>query len=239
MAVDIYESRDLPREAPLFVFVHGGYWQEGSREINTFMVEPLVEAGCRVALIGYDLCPQVSLAQLYAEVQVALLKLLRSSGASSVVLCGHSAGACTVLWLLARDRWGQLPNTHLLRTVILLGGIYDLTEAITTQEINRGNLLGIRDEAVAINLSPLHKDFSHLYSVRLRVCVMIAQNDAPGLVEQGHQMHQKLRRQGVHVELVGVKSLDHFDLVTELRRRDSPLCVKLLEVCGLGKKSNI
>ena len=235
MAVDIYESRDLPREAPLFVFVHGGYWQEGNREINTFMVEPLVEAGCRVALIGYDLCPQISLAQLYAEVEMALLNLLRSCEASSVVLCGHSAGACTVVWMLDQDRWGQLPNRHLIRAVVLLGGIYELAEAIKTQEVNRENLLGIRDEIEATHLSPLNMNFSHLYSMEVRVCVIIAQNDAPGLVEQGHQMHRNLKKQGVDVELVEAQGLDHFDLVTELRRRDSTLSVKLIEVCGLGR----
>ena len=41
--------------APLFVFIHGGYWQRGDKSIYSFIAESFVNAGIDVALIGYQL----------------------------------------------------------------------------------------------------------------------------------------------------------------------------------------
>lgn len=49
----IYEISD----APIFVFIHGGYWQEGSKNVAAFAAPVLVRKGIKVITVGYDLCP--------------------------------------------------------------------------------------------------------------------------------------------------------------------------------------
>lgn len=39
------------------MYVHGGYWQELNKDISSYCVEPLVNAGIRVVIPGYDLAP--------------------------------------------------------------------------------------------------------------------------------------------------------------------------------------
>ena len=41
--------------APVVLFVHGGYWQVGSRKIYSFVSKSWTKAGCVVAVVGYNL----------------------------------------------------------------------------------------------------------------------------------------------------------------------------------------
>lgn len=56
---------DYIPDAPIFVFVHGGYWHlDFDKTTSAFMVEPLYKAGLKVIVLDYDLCPKVTLEQL-------------------------------------------------------------------------------------------------------------------------------------------------------------------------------
>lgn len=67
MTYDVYGT-NLPENSPIFVFIHGGYWQMTSKSDNLFIVKPLVDAKVRVVMLGYDLCPSITLEELYNEV---------------------------------------------------------------------------------------------------------------------------------------------------------------------------
>lgn len=53
--IDIYENS--PTSENTFVYIHGGYWQELNKDISAYCVEPLMNAGIRVIIPGYDLAP--------------------------------------------------------------------------------------------------------------------------------------------------------------------------------------
>lgn len=53
---DVYED-NLTSSSHTFVYIHGGYWQELNKDISAYCVKPLVSAGIRVVIPGYDLAP--------------------------------------------------------------------------------------------------------------------------------------------------------------------------------------
>lgn len=59
------------QDAPIHVFIHGGYWQELDKTISAYIVRPLVENGIKVIVLDYDLCPRITLAQLVDQIQRA------------------------------------------------------------------------------------------------------------------------------------------------------------------------
>ena len=67
---DIYGT-NLPKDAPIFVYIHGGYWQEVDKEDSAYCVGPLINSGCKVIILDYDLCPTVTLDQLVDQVNRA------------------------------------------------------------------------------------------------------------------------------------------------------------------------
>lgn len=55
-------------DAPIFVYIHGGYWQRLNKSISAYCVDPLVTAGIKVIVLEYDLCPTVTLSELVEQV---------------------------------------------------------------------------------------------------------------------------------------------------------------------------
>lgn len=55
-------------DAPVFVYIHGGYWQKLNKSISAYCVNPLVTAGIKVIVLEYDLCPTVTLSELVEQV---------------------------------------------------------------------------------------------------------------------------------------------------------------------------
>ncbi|MFW5679945.1 MAG: alpha/beta hydrolase, partial [Pseudomonadota bacterium] len=65
----------LPRTeapAPPFVFVHGGYWRALDKHEHHFVVEPALEAGFAAVLPNYDLCPNVTLDAIVAQMRACM-----------------------------------------------------------------------------------------------------------------------------------------------------------------------
>ena len=53
-------------DSPIFIFIHGGYWQEGSKDLAAFAAPVFVNKGIKVITIGYDLCPNGTLYFCYS-----------------------------------------------------------------------------------------------------------------------------------------------------------------------------
>src|SRR5947209_5853264 len=97
-AIDFFPAPSPKEPAPLFVFVHGGYWRALEPGTFSFLAEPWLARGVHVALPGYDLAPRVGVRTIAAQVRRALEHLLEAADAlgidsANVVVGGHSAGA--------------------------------------------------------------------------------------------------------------------------------------------------
>lgn len=64
--------------APIYIHIHGGYWQEEpiGRENSCFVMKSLYKHGIKGIIIGYDLCPSVTLQEVIEEIKQAFLKCL-------------------------------------------------------------------------------------------------------------------------------------------------------------------
>ncbi|GBP79291.1 Kynurenine formamidase [Eumeta japonica] len=68
--LDIFGT-DLPNDSPILVYVHGGYWQELSREVSRYPAKPLRAARVKTVVVGYDLCPTATLPEIVGQIQNA------------------------------------------------------------------------------------------------------------------------------------------------------------------------
>ena len=122
-----------PTDAPLHIFVHGGYWRAGDKAAHTLVAAPVLAAGGITALVGYDLMPGTRLPAIVAQVRAAtrhIAALAPRIGADPARLTasGHSAGAHLVSLLAARTPGDDdpAPPPPGLRALLLVSGIYDL-----------------------------------------------------------------------------------------------------------------
>jgi arylformamidase len=100
--------------APLLVYFHGGYWQRGDKSLYSFIAKPFVESGVDVAVVGYPLCPQVSLSSLVNSIRQSLIFLFNHADNLNINrerfnLCGNSAGGHLVAMMMA-TRWHEIDS---------------------------------------------------------------------------------------------------------------------------------
>ena len=92
-------------DGPIVVFIHGGYWQALDNSFFSHLAGGLNAHGIGVAIPSYDLCPDVSVDSIIAEMREACRELARLG--QSLVVSGHSAGGHLAACMLATD-WPAL-----------------------------------------------------------------------------------------------------------------------------------
>lgn len=216
---DIYGS-DLPKDAPIFIFIHGGYWQEFSKDLTGFSVPFFVENNIKVITVGYDLCPNVKLGDIVAEIKSAVAQILKyaaNSGSKYVCIAGHSAGAHLAACLLHDDNWinrmTQQGYFKLLKKIILISGIYNLKPIVDTSYAIALNLTD--EEIETFSISTLDEAKDHRIS-DLKVVVAVGDCDSPVFVDETRQYAQKIISIVDNVEYLLLKDIDHFDIVEKL-----------------------
>src|SRR5258708_17881032 len=68
---------------PLFVFIHGGYWQRNDKDMFAFLAGVPRAHGIDVALVAYTLAPQARLTDIVGEIPRARTVLCTGSGHST------------------------------------------------------------------------------------------------------------------------------------------------------------
>lgn len=128
--LDIFPA-DVPN-APVFVFIHGGYWRALSSKEFSGVALGLHAAGITTVVINYALCPFVSIDEITRQARSAVAWTVRNIGQyggdpTRVAIGGHSAGGHLAAMCL-QTRWAQdygLPQDPLAGAV-LVSGLYDL-----------------------------------------------------------------------------------------------------------------
>lgn len=66
-------------DAPIFIFIHGGYWQEPSirKEVYWFIAKNLYKNNIKSIFIEYELCPKVTMPTIVENIQLALKECLK------------------------------------------------------------------------------------------------------------------------------------------------------------------
>src|SRR4051794_12274852 len=114
--------------APLALFIHGGYWRSLEPSFFSQAARGANAHGVAVAVVGYDLCPQVTIAEIIDQIRRACLFLWLRTGQRMMVF-GHSAGGHLAAAMVATDWQSLYPKApaDLVATAYSISGLFDLT----------------------------------------------------------------------------------------------------------------
>ena len=90
--LDIYTSKTPKASAPLIVFVHGGSWEDGSKNIYKFLGEGFARKGYDVVIPNYRLYPEAKFPAFVEDAAEAVAFAAQRYPDRSLVVMGHSAG---------------------------------------------------------------------------------------------------------------------------------------------------
>ncbi|HLT01273.1 MAG TPA: alpha/beta hydrolase [Geminicoccaceae bacterium] len=227
-AIDLF----LPGSAgaPLLAFIHGGYWQSRDRKDFSFVAGPFLEQGAAVALIGYDLAPEVRMDAIVGQIRAGLAWLYRHApehgcDPERLHLAGHSAGGHLVGMALATD-WRALGLPEdLIKGACPISGIFDL-EPIRRCYLN--DVVGLDADEARRN-SPLHLP---LYG-RCPVIVAVGEAETQAFHEQSRAFADKLEREGRPCQLLVQPGVDHFAIIMSMVEPEAPLVRAIAHQMGL------
>lgn len=228
--MDVIFPPRLAKGAPLHIFIHGGYWRSGSKEAHWVVAAPVLAAGGIAAFITYDLMPVTRLGTIVGQARAAVRHLVSMSpdlgaDATRLTVSGHSAGAHLASYLAATGPEETVPpDLPSLRGLLLVSGIYDLTDIPDSFLKDEAKMT----HAEASAWSPLT---SHQLHGPRRI-VMVAEMDTPPFHVQGQQFASLLQRNALDAEFRIEAGLNHLSIVLALSdpKSDAGRCISELVI---------
>jgi arylformamidase len=149
--IDLFSARGAVK-APLALFIHGGYWRSLDPSLFSHMARGLNAHDVTVAVVGYDLCPEVTIAEIIEQIRHACLFLWLRTG-QRMMIYGHSAGGHLAATMLATEWQARYPKAppDLVPAAYSISGLFDLKPLVGIPMAHDLRL----DESEARSLSPL------------------------------------------------------------------------------------
>ncbi len=218
--IDIFPATTA--NAPIMVYIHGGYWQGNDPSFSSFIAPRLNALGYCVAVAGYDLCPDVTVDEITAQMRQACAYMYRHAedyGADPdrLYVSGHSAGGHLTAEMMATN-WTAVGDSlprDLVKGGMPISGLFDLTPLVNTT-IN--DKVGF-DERSARRNSP---------QFRNPVCtgplmLVVGGNESQGFFDQAEDLAAAWSGKLKSIEQVTIAGTDHFTVVRQLADANSPL----------------
>src|SRR5215469_2286586 len=113
--------------APVAMFVHGGWWRSLEPSSFSQMARGLNAHGVIVGVAGYDLCPNVGITDIIAQIRRACVFMWQRYS-RPLLLVGHSAGGHLTGAMVATDWPSLYPKApaDLVPVGYAISGVFDL-----------------------------------------------------------------------------------------------------------------
>lgn len=221
---DLFKPEDVKSQA-IVLFIHGGYWQALDPSHFSHMARGLNLLGVPVAVVGYDLCPQVEVGHIVWELQQAAATIwLRYN--LPVVAVGHSAGGQLSACLLATG-WKNvdpmLPE-QIVPAAYGISGLYNL-KPLTETSINKA--LGLTLEG-AERESPLFWPAPS----GLVMDAVVGGAESAEYFKQSRRLADVWGLEGVRTRYEEIGSANHFTVIAGLADPQDAMTRRIAELAG-------
>ena len=209
--------------APLAMFIHGGWWRSLEPSLFSQMARGANAGGIAVAVVGYDLCPNVTIADIIQQIQRACASLWQRFG-RRIFIYGHSAGGHLAGAMVATD-WPQLypkAPADLVPAAYSISGVFDLAP-LTGISVNQDLRLA-PDEARQV--SPL---FWPVKSGRIFDAVA-GGLESSEFKRQSRAVVEAWRQKGVETRYEEIPGTNHFTVIDALADPKSAMTARIVEL---------
>ena len=226
--LDIFPATPTsPGGAPVFVFIHGGYWRALSSKDFSGVALGLHARGITTVVLNYALCPFVTIDEIVRQVRSAVAWTVRhiaefGGDPARIGVGGHSAGGHLTAMCMqtewARDyELAQDP----IKAALMISGIYDIAPLRYSY---LQPMIQLDDGCIRRN--------SPAFSARpcpAPAWITWGGKETSEFARQSAVMHAAWGAQGNTSTLRPIGGADHFSVIHGFESADSALCNWLAE----------
>jgi arylformamidase len=204
-------------DAPVALFIHGGYWQALDKDWFSGIATALLGHGVALALPSYDLCPAVTLGRIVMQMRAAT-DLIRARTGRRPMVFGHSAGGHLAACLLSEGR---------ASAAVAISGVFDLRPLVPTS-INGALKLDLMEAAA---LSPILWPAPNGGAPGGTVldCIVGA-DETSEFVRQSRDMAAAWGSRRAETRFEAVPDLNHFTVLSPLTDPDSTMVRRIVDL---------
>ncbi|WP_444935286.1 alpha/beta hydrolase [Microbulbifer sp. JMSA004] len=233
-SMDVFRPDEVSENAPVVIYIHGGWWQWFSKEQFSFLAEPFNKEGFAVYMPGYRMAPDwendAPMESIVTQMQWAVASVLNEAeakGAPSVHLVGHSAGGQLVA-LLHQTDWSQfgvsVSAQSKFKGAFSLAGLFDIRPLVDS----------FVNDAIHMSMESAEKVSPQLLesSVDATACplhLIVPEFDTPEFFRQTKEYQEKMLKMGNPCHFKLANNRDHLDLIEKLIDNRDEVLTYLLE----------
>ena len=223
--------------APVVVFIHGGYWRSLDKADHSFVAPPLHDMGACVVVVNYALCPGTADAPVtIPDIAQQMVKALawtwhhiaqHGGNPKEVTVAGHSAGGHLAAMLLACD-WQQVDKSipaHWIQKALSISGLYDLTPLRKTPFLQDSLRLTAKQAKMASPALWPRPKKGVLYTVA-------GGDESPEFLRHNRLIHQTWGPKTVTV-CEDLPGRHHFNIVTDITKKGTRLSALMNQLISL------
>lgn len=224
MTLDAF--RAAKSNAPILVFIHGGYWRGLDKSDFSFPATAFVPAGVSLVSLNYALAPAVTLDEIVEQCRAAIAWLHGHAAdlngdPARLYVSGHSAGGHLTAMMLATDWAARGLPADVIKGGCAISGVFDLAP-IRKTSINDDVRL---DADMAARNSPLLR----LPKLGAPLIAAVGGGETEAFLDQSRKFADAWAAKGFKAHYMPLEGLHHFDVILELAKANSPLTRAMLD----------
>lgn len=211
---------------PIHVFIHGGYWQELSKNESAFAAPNFVDHNIIFIAFDYTLAPEANLFEIVDQTRRGIISIIKKAASfggdpNNITISGSSAGGHLVAEILSTN-WKEYDFDECpVKGALCLSGVFDL-EPIVDTYVNDPLKMTKED---AHNLSPLY----HVPDHSCPIIFTVGENETSEFHRQTQEYMEACNEKGIETSYIEMIRINHFDIALELNKKDSPLFQAVLK----------
>ena len=243
--LDVYApKRNRPANGyPVVVFIHGGSWNSGSKNIYTFIGRRLAKQGVVAVIISYRLAPNVLVPAMADDCARAVLWTTQhiaeyGGDPNRIFTMGHSAGGGLAALMATKDELFTklgLPRNPVKGAILDDAAGLDMYDYLQKMQYPNDQQYLVsfgKDPAVWRSVSPMYfvgKDSPPML-------IYIGERSYPGIINSGGVFNKKLQELGVQHEYKILPGKKHVPMVVQLFWKNNVIYRDLLQLVGAKRR---
>jgi arylformamidase len=225
--LDLHVPSSDTTDAPLVLFIHGGYWRGLDKSDHSFVVPPILATGAIVANVNYDLCPQVTLDVIVEEIAQAvsychLNAAQWGADADNLYLIGHSAGAHLAARMLLREWPQEQLADGAIRGVAAITGVYE-PEVILDVSVNE-------EAQISADTAARQNCLQQAFTTTANMLIAAGGDEPEGWIGQSESFAAACIKAKLRTQMLIVPDTNHFTIIEHAINPDEPLCAAMFDL---------